>query len=162
MIQASSMSPSQMFQERIIINMSGKFIVAIIFLFYPCSSSKKLYLSPFLQIQGFEETSDSDSSHGETCLLKVHIFASRSKWKPRGTVGRINHPKNHILATTTRPSGLPLHLDSLPILLINKLERELFLIFLPPESQSYSLLLARRPVSYCRYSHALLNDRDMF
>lgn len=34
MVQASSMSPSQMFQEGIVINMSGKFIMAIIFLFF--------------------------------------------------------------------------------------------------------------------------------
>lgn len=31
MVTASSMSPSQMFQERTVINMSGKFITGIIF-----------------------------------------------------------------------------------------------------------------------------------
>lgn len=90
------MSPSQMFQERIVINMSRKFITAItfhFFLFYSYCSSQKSYLFLFLQIQGYEETSGYDPSHGGKSFWKVYNFPSKSKWKPGEPVGRINQPK---------------------------------------------------------------------
>lgn len=146
MVQASSMSPSQMFQERIVINMSRKFITAIIFhffLFYSyCSSRNRniYFFSSESKVMGRHQVMIHPM---ETSFLKVYTFPSKSKWKPRGPEGRINQPKKSY-------SGLTPNLDSHFIYCISKLQRELPLIFPPQYSQGY-LLLVLKSLPSCHY-----------
>ena len=80
MVPGLSTSPSQMFQERIAINLSGKCIMATIFNsfhFYSSAAVRITYIFPFLQVQGYGETSSDGPLHGETSLLKAYIFASK-------------------------------------------------------------------------------------
>lgn len=149
MVPASSMSPSQMFQERIVINMSGKFITAItfhfLFLFIPIvavrnciyffSSKSKVMRRPQVMIQPM----------GEASFLKVNIFPSKSKWKPRGPVGRINQPKKSYSGHTIHLFGLTPNLDSLFIHPISSVERR------PPYALGYSLSLAPKSLPSCHY-----------